>query len=156
MPDRPAAARILARPRGGPYDGRVSYLEPRRLAPRVPLDGLCGVVSGDRVRYATVLDLSEIGLAIERPFDPATARPSVQLELDLPGLDEVLWARAVVTSAHLSPMGGRTADGQPRFWCRAGLRITGIARSEQRLLRDYVHTTREIIARGDYILSFVS
>ncbi len=133
----------------------VSYPDPRRHAPRVPLDGLCGVVSRDEVRYATVRDLSEIGLAIERPFDPATARRAVQLELDLPGLDEVLWAGAVVTSAHLSPMGGRTPDGQPRFWCRAGLRITDIARFERRLLRDYVHTTREIIARDDYIYSFM-
>jgi hypothetical protein len=112
-------------------------------------------VSRDELRYATVRDLSEIGLAIERPFDPATARRTVQVELDLPGLDELLWAGAVVTSAHLSPMRGRTADGQPRFWCRAGLRITGISRNERRLLRDYVHTTREIIARDDYVHSFV-
>ena len=92
--------------------------------------------------YALLRDLSETGLALERPFDPATARPVVQLELDLPGLDEVLWASGRVTFAVLSPMGGRTASGQPRFWCRAGLRIDGIARAEQRLLRDYVHETR--------------
>lgn len=133
----------------------MSYPEPRRHAPRVPLDGLCGVVIRDVVRYAAVRDLSEIGLAIERPFDPATARRTVQLELDLPGLDEILWASAVVTSAHLSPMGGYTADGQPRLWCRAGLRITGISRGERRLLRDYVQTTREIISRDDYVLSFI-
>jgi hypothetical protein len=129
----------------------VTYPDPRRRAPRILVDGLCGVVSSDAVRFASLRDLSETGVALERPFDPKTARPLVQLELDLPGLDEVIWASARVSFAFLSPMGGRTADGQPRFWCRAGLRLDGIARNEQRLLRDYVHETRE--ARRNTICS---
>jgi hypothetical protein len=126
----------------------VRHPDPRRRTPRIVVEGFCGVVSNDEVRHATIRDLSATGLALERPFDPATARPVVQLELELPGLDEVLWASGVVTFAFLSPMRGRTADGQPRFWCRAGLRLAGIARHEQRLLRDYVHDTREAIRRA--------
>lgn len=79
-----------------------------------------------------------LGLRLERPFDPKTARPIVQLEIELPGLDEVVWASAAVTHAYLTPMPGRTADGQPRFWCRAGLCIAATSRREQRMLRDYV------------------
>jgi len=112
--------------------------EPRRLAPRVGLDGLCGVVTGPRLDHASLRDLSALGLRLERPFDPTTARRVVQLELELPDVDEVVWASAEVTFAHLSPMGGRHPDGQPRLWCRAGLRIVAVARRERRLLRDYV------------------
>ena len=65
----------------------------------------------------------------------------MQLEIDLPGIDEVVWASGVVTFAVLSPLPGRTPDGQPHFWCRAGLRLEGICRREQRMLRDYVHET---------------
>jgi len=35
-------------------------------------------------------------------------------------------------------MHGRTPDGQPRFWCRAGLRLEDVCRRERRLLLDYV------------------
>jgi hypothetical protein len=116
--------------------------ELRRIAPRVSLDGLCGVVSKHELRHAAMLDLSAMGVRLERPFDPANASPVVQLEIELPGVDEIIWARGEVTFAHLSPMGGTTPEGQPRFWCRAGLRITGVASSERRLLRDYVIETR--------------
>lgn len=90
-------------------------------------------------------NLSTLGLRLEKPFDPATAKPIVQLEIELPGLDEVVWASAVVTCAYLTPMQGRRADGQPRFWCRAGLRIADASQRERRMLRDYV--IEQLIAR---------
>jgi hypothetical protein len=123
---------------GGDTIFLVNLLDLRRLAPRISVDGLCGVVSHDELRPASLRDLSATGLRLERPFDPRTASPIVQLELELPGLDEVVWARAIVTFAKLTPMPGRTADGQPRFWCRAGLRIADVCSRERRLLRDYV------------------
>jgi hypothetical protein len=119
----------------------VNLLDARRCAPRIIVDGLCGVVANDDLRPAAMTDLSTLGLRVERPFDPKTAKPVVQLEIELPGLDEVLWASATVTHAVLTPMPGRTADGQPRFWCRAGLRIADVCRRERRLLRDYVIET---------------
>jgi hypothetical protein len=114
----------------------------RRLAPRVRLDGLCGVVSKDELRHAVLLDLSALGVRLERLFDPALASRFVQLELELPGTDEIVWARGEVTFAHLTPMGGSHPDGQPRLRCRAGIRIDRIALGERRLLRDYVIETR--------------
>lgn len=93
-------------------------------------------------------DLSEGGLRLERPFDPKTARPIVQLEIELPGIDDVLWARAEVSFAVLTPMSGRTADGQPRFLCRAGLRLAGICYRERNLLRDYVVEARRAKVRA--------
>src|SRR4051812_5269635 len=90
-------------------------------------------------------DLSTLGLRLERPFDPATARPVVQLEIELPGIDEIVWTSAVVTHAHLTPLPGRGPDGHPRFWCRAGLRLADAAQRERRLLRDYVF--EQLVAR---------
>lgn len=117
----------------------MNLLDVRRRAPRISVDGLCGVVtSNDELRPATMSNLSTLGLRVERPFDPKAARPVVQLEIELPNIDEVLWASATVTHAYLTPMPGRTADGQPRFWCRAGLVIANTSQRERRLLRDYV------------------
>jgi hypothetical protein len=120
----------------------MSSLDPRRLAPRVHVDGLCGVLDRHDLRHAALLDLSALGVRIERPFDPASASRLVQLEIELPGVDEIVWARGEVTFAHLSPMGGRHPDGQPRLLCRAGIRIDRLARPDRRLLRDYVIETR--------------
>ncbi|NVB80290.1 MAG: PilZ domain-containing protein [Kofleriaceae bacterium] len=116
----------------------MNLLDVRRMAPRIPVDGLCGVVANDDLRPAAMLDISTTGLRLERPFDPRTASRVVQLEIELPGVDEVVWARGEVTFAFLSPMGGTTPDGQPRFWCRAGLRLADVCQRERRMLSDYV------------------
>ena len=116
----------------------MNLLDARRRAPRISVDGFCGVASDDDLHHASMSNLSTLGLRLERPFDPAKARPIVQLEIELPGLDEVVWASAVVTHAYLTPMPGRRPDGQPRFWCKAGLRIADASRRERQLLKDYV------------------
>jgi hypothetical protein len=120
------------------YHLLVNLLDARRRAPRIFVDGLCGVASHDDLHPAAMTNLSTLGLQLERPFDPRTARPVVQLEIELPEVDEILWASAAVTHAHLTPLPGRTPDDQPRFHCRAGLRILDVSRRERRLLLDYV------------------
>ena len=120
----------------------MRFNDPRRLGPRITLDGLCGVVTHRDLVPAAMVDLSSMGLRLERPFDPAAASPVVQLEIELPGVDEIVWARGHVTFAHLSPMGGRHADGQPRLWCRAGIQIDAAAGRDLRMLREYVVETR--------------
>lgn len=135
------------------YDHFMSIVDPpsltgtRRLAPRIAVDGLCGVVAEHDLQPATLVELSSIGLRIELPFDRTYARRTLQLEIELPGVDEIVWARGRVTFAHLSPMGGRHADGEPRLWCRAGVHIEAAAGRERRMLRDYVVETRR--ARRD-------
>lgn len=127
----------------------VNLLDVRRLAPRISVEGLCGVVANDDLRHASMRDMSTTGLRLERPFDPKTASPVVQLEIELPGIDEVVWAKGLVTFAFLSPMPGRTADGQPRFWCSAGLRIANVCERERRLMRDYVIETLRTRGRSE-------
>ena len=123
----------------------MNLLDVRRRAPRISIDGFCGVAGGNDYHHASLSNLSTLGLRLERPYDPATARSGVQLEIELPGLDEVVWTSAIVTRAFLTPMPGRRADGQPRFWCRAGLVIGETSRRERRMLRDYV--IDQLIAR---------
>ena len=120
-------------------------LDPRRRASRISIDGLCGVVAKDDLTHASLRDLSDVGVRLERVFDPKTATSIVQLEIELPGIDEVVWARAVVKHAVLTPLPGRTPEGQPRFWCRAGLRLGGVCRAERQMLHDYVFETRRAI-----------
>ena len=119
----------------------MRFNDPRRLTPRVSVNGLCGVVTQRDLRPAAMLDLSSLGVRIERPFDRTTASRTVQLEIELPEVDEIVWARGHVTFAHLSPMGGRHEDGQPRLRCRAGIRIEAAAQRDLRMLRDYVFET---------------
>lgn len=115
----------------------MNLLDARRRAPRIAVDGFCSVAMNDDLGHAAMSNLSLLGLSLERPFDPATARPIVQLEIELPGLDEVIWASAAVAHAWLTPY-GRHPDGTPRFWCRAGLRLGDTSRRDRGLLRDYV------------------
>lgn len=105
------------------------------------MEGLCGVVTRRDLRQAAMVDLSSLGLRLELPFDPTATSPTIQLEIEIPGVDEIMWARGQVTFAQLSPMGGCHPDGQPRLWCRAGVHIDLAAGRDRRLLRDYVIET---------------
>lgn len=98
-----------------------------------------------------MLNLSGGGLRLERPFDPRAASPVVELEIELPLSDEILWARARVTSAHLSPMGGVHPNGEPRLWCTGSLRLEGMSRAEERRLMDSVFSSLRVraIARNN-------
>lgn len=125
----------------------MSFLDPRRIAPRITVDGLCGVVAGSDLRHASMTDLSPIGVRLELPFDAERASSTVWLEIELPHVDEIVWARGEVSFAHLSPLGGYHPNGQPRLWCRAGLRINAVSSSDRRLLRDYVIETRRASRR---------
>lgn len=116
----------------------MNLLDLRRQAPRIPVDGLCGVVANDDVQAANIVDLSTTGIRLERMFDARTATPEMHLEIELPGIDEVVWAHGVVTSAQLSRRPGQTAEGMPNFWFSTGVRILTMCQRETRLLRDYV------------------
>ena len=116
-----------------------------RQRPRIPVEGLCGVVTHKELRHAAVLDLSSLGVRLERPFDPVKASRTVQLELEIPEIDEILWATGHVTHAHLRPMGGTHDNGQPRLWCSAGIVIDAAAARELRMLREYVYEKRRVI-----------
>jgi hypothetical protein len=117
----------------------MSYYPPtlRRLTPRIPTETLCAELTGDEERYGLIVDLSEDGLRIQRPLAGGRSGPIVQLEFELPGVDEIVWAKGEVCfdqlwRAQVSPTGTLRTTGY---------RLVAAAQKHLRLLRDYVHET---------------
>lgn len=109
----------------------MNLLDARRRAPRISLEGFCSVAVDDGLHHAHLTSLSTLGLRVEQPSRTATTRTMVQLEIELPGLDDVIWASAYITDV-------RIAYGRRPWLCRTGLQIAAISGRERRLLRDYV------------------
>lgn len=122
-------------------------LSGQRTSPRVAVGGLCNEIVGDEDgdRYASVLDLSPLGLRIERPHRGGIVPAEVRLELQVPGIDEVLWALGEVRFDHVRQVKGCTSS--PRLVHTTGLCIRAAATRDLRLLRDYVHARAESAAR---------
>lgn len=110
----------------------------RRHAPRIPTEGLCSIAAGRVLVPASMMDVSWLGLRLELPFDRTAASRTIQLEIEVPELDEIMWATGHVTFARLTPMGGVHADGQPRLWCSAGVSIDLAATRDRKLMREFV------------------
>ena len=115
----------------------MNLLDARRRAPRISVAAFCGVASDHDLHYASLSNLSALGLRLEHVYDPAAAKPIVQLEIELPGIDEVLWTSANVTRTTVTRMGCHP-NGRSRFWCRTGLVIGDSSRRDRRLLKEYV------------------
>jgi c-di-GMP-binding flagellar brake protein YcgR len=91
----------------------------------------------DRPYRALAVDISEAGLAIHKLTEPVVPHARiVNLELELPGTSEVIWAAA---ESRFETIG---ADFHV-----SGLRFCAMARKHERLLRDYVRERRERLAR---------
>ena len=115
----------------------MNLLDARRRAPRISVAGFCGVAVNNNLHHASLTSLSTLGLRLEGPYrHEAGASRVIQIEIELPGVDEVIWTSAEITRAVVTPL--RATDGKPRFWCRAGLTIRDTSRSERRLLQDFV------------------
>ena len=110
--------------------------DPRRVSPRIDVEALCWEVIGDRETSALAVDLSTEGLRVERPFIGGRIEREVPLQLEVPGIDEVMWARGDVVFDQLVPM--KTA-GPFQLLRRTGYRIALAAARDLRMLRDYVY-----------------
>ena len=103
----------------------------RRSAPRIGTEALCNEVVAGRDRFGIVVDVSETGLRFERPFTGGRTERIVQLEIELPGMDEIIWAKGEVCFDHVRP----GASGLLRT---SGVRLAAACARDLRLLRDYV------------------
>jgi hypothetical protein len=114
--------------------------EIRRVSPRIGMEALCWEVFDDRENSALVTDLSSEGARLERPYAGGRLLREVPLQLEVPGLDEVMWAKGEVMFdtlvASKSPLAG--PFGLLR---RTGYRIVIAAQRDLRNLRDYVFET---------------
>src|SRR5262245_19510319 len=104
-----------------------------RLQQRIPVATLCTTVINEREQLAGLVDVSESGLRIERPLRGRGDGRIVQLEFELPQVDEILWAQAEIRFDRMR----RGAAGQPLR--TSGVRIVAAASRHLRLMRDWVH-----------------
>ena len=105
--------------------------EVRRLAPRIPAAGaFCTEISEFQERYSMISDVSARGLRLHRPYSGVHSE-LVQLEFDLPGVDELIWAQGTVCYDSV----WRSAEGLMLH--TTGVRIERAAGRHLRMLREY-------------------
>ncbi len=126
-----------------------AHADARRLAPRVTLETLCNEIGDGRERPAFVVDVSETGLRIERPYVGGRTPRELQLEFELPGVDAILWAK------------GQTCFDQVRqirgdLWRTTGIRLAAAASHDLRLLRDFIFASRRDVEAIEDRLCFAS
>ena len=97
-------------------------MDPRRLAPRIAVDGFCAIVNDNVLLPASLVELSPMGVRVALPLR-MRRRQTFQLEIELPGVDEIIWARGSVAHA---------LNGN------AGMYLEAAAGRERRMLRDFV------------------
>lgn len=116
------------------YPGRFLA---RRESPRVPVEALCTEYVGHKSRPALALDLSDGGLKLVRPFQPGARERILQIELELPGVDEIVWAKGEICFDEIrrAPVG----SGLMGLVRASGIRLAAAAARDLRMLRDFVY-----------------
>jgi hypothetical protein len=100
----------------------------RRRSERIPVGFYVNQIISDDPHRCFTTDLSTIGLYMERLAEPLQRSSSlVQLEIQLPSTSDSIWAKAEVIYDRFDALFHGTA-----------VRFTGMARSHQRLLRDWL------------------
>jgi hypothetical protein len=100
----------------------------RRRTPRVRLEMLFTQYIRDQPFRSLAMNVSESGLSARRLVEPVTHRAEVVgLEFELPGTNEVIWAKAAFQFEQ--------AD---RDFHHAGIRFLAMASRHERLVRDFV------------------
>lgn len=120
------------------------WMDARRIDPRVDVETFCSELLDRGERPAMVVDLSPLGARIERPYFGGPTPREIDLELEVPEIDEVIWARGEVCFdvVRQAPVGGQ---GGPLGLLRTtGLRLVRAASRDLRLLRDCVFELRRM------------
>jgi hypothetical protein len=104
----------------------------RRQGYRIPLQMFLNEYVADRPHRCLTVNISETGLYVHKLLQPLRRNGSVVgLEIELPDVNETIWARGEVCY-----------DTFDDYFHGSGIRITGIPRLHQRLLRDYITEKR--------------
>ncbi len=118
----------------------------RRESPRICVEALCWELVDRHEVSGLAVDLSTMGLRIERPYVGGPTRQQVPLQIEVPGIDEIMWARGDAVFDLVVP-GGPT--GLVR---RTGYHLTLAASRDLRLLGEFVvetHRSRTPDLGGD-------
>src|SRR5215470_16814974 len=111
-----------------------------RRAPRIAVEALGWELVDGREASGLIVELSPAGARLERPYVGGPTRRDVPLQLEIPEIDEVIWARGEACFDQLIPT--RSTRGGPMGLVRrTGYRIALAARRDLRLLEEYVIET---------------
>ncbi len=114
--------------------------DPRRTSPRIDIEALCWELVADHEVSSLIVDLSSEGARLERPFLGGRIEKEVPLQIEIPGIDEVMWAKGDVVFDHLVPAKDQGPFGLLR---RTGYHISLAAARDLRLVRDFVYSMYE-------------
>jgi hypothetical protein len=112
-------------------------MDPRRASPRIGVEALCWELIGGHELSSLIVDLSTDGARVERPYVGGRIEREVPLQIEVPGIDEVMWAKADVVFDQLIP---DKKAGPFQLLRRTGYRIALAAQRDLRLVRDYVYS----------------
>ncbi len=112
----------------------------RRESPRIDVEALCWELVDGKQAGGLAVDLSSMGLRIERPYTGGPTRREIQLEIEIPGIDEVMWAKAEASSDILVPTVS-PAGGPMGLIRRTGYRLLAAASRDLRMIRELVFDT---------------
>ena len=127
----------------------------RRDERRIPVQTYLNEYVEERPFRGMITNVSENGLRVQRLLRP-THRQSriVQLEFELPGTNEIIWAKgeACFDELELAPF-GPSGGGPVATIHSSGIRMVAMAERHARLMRDYVMEKRrvhlkEVLARA--------
>ena len=116
------------------YMSESLHVSRRRTVPRSQVAATCWEVIAGQERSGVVVDLSWEGVRLERPFVGGITAEHAQLEIDVPGLDEVIWAKAGACFDEVvaAPVGSLTG-GPLGLVRRTGYRLLTAAARDLRL-----------------------
>ena len=120
----------------------------RRQAPRVDVETLCSEIIDGTERPSMVVDLSQTGIRVERPYRGGRTPRILQLEFELPGIDEVIWAKGETCFDHIRQVRGSLLR-------TTGIRLAAAARRDLRLLRDFIFETQRAQEVADSMESYL-
>ncbi len=109
-----------------------------RKTPRIEVETFCSELVGRGEQPGLVIDLGEGGFRLERPYTGGATPREVLLEVEVPEVDEVMWARAMVCFDRVRPAPRGVHGGPFGMLRQTGLRIMDAASRDLRMLRDYV------------------
>jgi hypothetical protein len=122
-------------------------MELRRESPRIDVETLCWELIDGRETSGLAVDLSANGLCLERPYAGGPTRREVPLQLEIPGIDEVMWARG--DACFDVVVASRGVNGGPLGLVRrTGYRIVAAQRDLRRLREVVTETDRARLASG--------
>ena len=116
----------------------------RREGPRIDIDAMCWEIVDGKEHGSLAVDLSIHGLRVERPYVGGPTRREMLLEIEVPGLDDIMWARAGACFDVLVRPSSTSPGGAMGLVRRTGYRITLAAARDLRRLEEYVIETHRV------------